>query len=83
MRKLLTATAVVAIMGFAFPALAGQCPKDMKKINAALSGYSSLSSAQMSEVKGLLAEGGALHKSGQHKSSVETLAKAKKILGIM
>ena len=83
MRKLLTATAVVATMGFGFPALAGQCPKDMKQINAALSGNPSLSSAQMAQVKGLLAEGGDLHKSGQHKGSVDALAKAKKILGIM
>ncbi len=83
MRKLLTATAVVVTMGFSLPATAGQCPKDIKQIDAAMSGNSSLSSAQMSRVMSLRAEGAGQHKAGQHKSSVETLAKAKKILGIM
>lgn len=83
MRKLFAAIVVISSVGFALPAAAGQCPKDMKKINAALAGGSSLSASQMSQVKGLLAEGGDLHKSGKHKASVDTLAKAKKILGIM
>lgn len=65
----------------ALPALAGQCPADMSKIDAALAS-ASLSDADMAEVKALRAEGEALHGSGDHAASVETLAKAKAILGI-
>ena len=54
----------------------------MKKIDAAISS-ASISSDQMSMVKELRMKGGALHKSGKHKESVETLAKAKKVLGVM
>ena len=36
----------------------------------------------MSEVKKLRTDGEALHKAGKHQESVDTLAKAMKILGI-
>lgn len=62
-------------------ALAFHCPKDMKAIDAALPN-AKLSSAQMSEVKKYRAEGERLHKAKKHQESVDTLAKAKKILGI-
>jgi len=62
-------------------AFAFHCPKDMKQIDAALPN-AKLSSAQMAEVKQLRAEGERLHKAGKHQQSVDTLAKAKKILGI-
>jgi hypothetical protein len=62
-------------------AFAFHCPKDMKQIDAALPS-AKLSSAQMAEVKQLRAEGERLHKAGKHQQSVDTLAKAKKILGI-
>ena len=41
-----------------------------------------LSAAQMTEVKKLRADGEASHKAGKHQESVDTLAKAMKILGI-
>ena len=82
MRKLFTALAVIAIGGFSLPAQAGQCPVDMKKIDAVISS-ASLDTDQMSMVKELREKGEALHKSGQHKDAVKTLAKAKKILGVM
>ncbi len=82
MRKLFAALAVIAIGGFSLSAQAGQCPVDMKKIDAVISS-ASLDSDQMSMVKELREKGEALHKSGQHKDAVETLAKAKKILGVM
>ncbi len=82
MRKLFAALAIITIAGINLPAQAGQCPKDMKKIDAAMSG-ASLSSDQMSMVKELRKKGAELHASGQHKDSVETLAKAMKILGVM
>ena len=62
-------------------ALAFHCPKDMKQIDAALP-KAKLSSAQMAEVKQLRADGEQLHKAGKHQESVDTLAKAKKMLGI-
>ena len=55
----------------------------MKKIDAALAGNPSLSSSQMASVEELRASGEANHKAGKHKQSVDDLAKAKKILGIM
>ena len=64
------------------PALAGQCPADMRKIDAALSQSPQISAAQLAEVTELRAKGEAQHKSGQHGGSVKTLAKAMEILGI-
>ena len=63
-------------------AFAFHCPADMKKIDAALSKKPALSEAQMSEVKKLRADGETMHKAGKHKESVDTLAKAMKLLGI-
>lgn len=63
-------------------ALAGHCPMDMKQIDQALSQNTSLSAEQVAEVKKLRTEGEALHKAGKHQESVETLGKAKAILGI-
>lgn len=62
-------------------AFAFHCPADMKAIDAALP-KAKLSSEQMTEVKKFRAEGEALHKAGKHQESVDTLAKAKKILHI-
>ncbi len=77
-------TSIVLTAGLVFAsgaAFAFHCPKDMKQIDAALPN-AKLSSAQMTEVKQLRAEGERLHKAGKHQDSVDTLAKAKKILGI-
>jgi hypothetical protein len=63
-------------------ALAFHCPADMKKIDAALATSPKLTSEQLSEVKKLRAEGETLHKAGKHQDSVDTLAKAMKILAI-
>ncbi len=62
-------------------AFAFHCPKDMKAIDAALP-KAKLSAAQMTEVKKYRAEGETLHKAGKHQESVDTLAKAKKLLNI-
>ena len=70
-----------ALVLVAMPAFAFQCPKDMKAIDAAM-GSAKLSKEQMAEVKKLRADGEALHKSGKHAESVETLGKAKAILGV-
>ncbi len=63
-------------------AFAFHCPADMKKIDAAMAKHPKLSDAQMTEVKKLRADGDAAHKAGRHQESVDTLAKAMKILGI-
>ena len=63
-------------------ALAFHCPADMKKIDEAMAMNPKLAAEQMSEVKKLRAEGETLHKAGKHQESVDTLAKAMKILGI-
>lgn len=63
-------------------ALANHCPKDMKKIDAALAAKPELSAADLDQVKKLRAEGEALHKAGDHEKSIETLGKALKILKI-
>lgn len=63
-------------------ALAFHCPADMKKIDAAMAKSPKISAAQMTEVKKLRADGETSHKSGKHQESVDTLAKAMKILGI-
>jgi uncharacterized protein len=71
-----------AMLAFAGSAFAFHCPKDMKKIDDALAKNPQLSAAQMAEVKKYRAEGEALHKAGKHQESLDTLAKAEKILGI-
>ncbi|HEY8554204.1 MAG TPA: hypothetical protein VIL43_06675 [Burkholderiales bacterium] len=63
-------------------ALAFHCPKDMQEIDAALAANPKLTEAQLAEVKQLRARGEELHKAGKHQESIDTLARAKKILGI-
>ncbi len=63
-------------------ALAFHCPADMKKIDEALAKNPTLTAEQMAEVKKYRAEGETLHKAGKHQESVDTLAKAMKILKI-
>ena len=63
-------------------ALAFHCPADMKKIDVAMAKNPKLTQAQMAEVKKLRADGEAAHKAGKHQESVDTLAKAMKILEI-
>ena len=71
-----------ALMLAATSALAFHCPADMKKIDEALAKKPKLTDAQMTEVKKLRTDGEALHKAGKHQESVDTLAKAMKILKI-
>jgi hypothetical protein len=73
--------AMVLALGSA-TVLAGHCPMDMQKIDKALTANPKLSAEQLAEVKKLRAEGEALHKSGKHQESVDTLGKALAILAI-
>lgn len=72
--------AAIALVSSA--AMAFHCPADMKKIDEALAKNPTLTAAQMTEVKKLRADGETSHKAGKHQDSVDTLAKAMKILGI-
>jgi hypothetical protein len=54
----------------------------MKKIDDALAKNPKLAAEQMTEVKKYRAEGETLHKAGKHQESVDTLAKAMKILNV-
>jgi len=76
-------TTLAAILAFSTSAaFAFHCPADMKKIDEAMAKSPKLSAAQASEVKKARADGEALHKAGKHQESVDTLAKAMKILSI-
>ena len=76
---LLAATLAASVSA---PAFANQCPADIKKIDAAMAG-ASLSQEQMNEVHQLRNEGEQLHSQGKHQESMEKLAQAKKMLGVM
>ena len=74
--------ALTAALAFSSAALAFHCPSDMKKIDEALAKNPTLSAADADAVKKYRADGEALHKAGKHQESVDTLAKAMKILKI-
>lgn len=81
--KLYRKTLPLAILlAFSLPAFAASCPRDMKTIDAALAAGTSLSDADLAQVKALRASGEAKHKSGQHADSVQDLHQAMKLLGI-
>ena len=72
----------VAAMFAAGTVFAFHCPADMKKIDDAMAKNPKLTAAQADEVKKYRTEGEALHKAGKHQESVDTLAKAMKILDV-
>ena len=73
-------TLFVALAFATSTAFAMHCPKDMKAIDDALAKNPALSAQEAADVKKYRAEGEALHKAGKHQESVDTLAKAQKIL---
>ncbi|MDJ1158548.1 hypothetical protein QNA08_09905 [Chelatococcus sp. SYSU_G07232] len=79
MIRLLTLAAAVSL-GLS-PAFAFHCPADMAKIDNAVK-TAQLSDAQKKEVAEYRAQGETLHKAGKHQESIDTLAKAMKILKI-
>jgi hypothetical protein len=80
--KMRLATLFGALMLASASAFAFHCPADMKKIDEAMAKSPKLSAQQLADVKKFRADGEALHKAGKHQESVDTLAKAMKILGI-
>jgi hypothetical protein len=78
MKRIALAAALALASSLAF---AGNCPAQMKDIDAALP-KAKLDAKQAAEVKKLRAEGEQLHKAGKHAESMAALGKAKKMLGI-
>ena len=72
-KKLIVASALVAAL--ATPALAGQCPGDMRKIDAALES-ASLPDDVLANVMALRKKGEAEHAAGKHGDSIASLAAA-------
>ncbi len=73
---------LAAAVVFAFvsgPALAAHCPKDVKKIQAAMS---KLDKGKMMKAKEMSDKGMALHKAGKHGEAIEVLHKEMEALGI-
>ncbi len=79
MRTIATAAVLVLLSA---PAFAGHCPKDVKKIDAALAKNPALSGQQMTEVKKLRDAGANSHKAGKHAAALGDLHKAMGTLGI-
>lgn len=75
-RSLIIAAVVV---GFAGPALAGHCPADVAKLEAAMP---NLKGAELAMAKEAAAKGAELHAAGKHGESLKVLHKALKELGI-
>ncbi len=79
-RTLLAVVGAVFATGFlSAPALAGHCPKDVKKINAAMS---KMGDKKMMMAKDSAAKGLALHKAKKHGESIKVLHAAMKDYGI-
>ena len=70
------------LLTFSLSAFAGSCPRDMKKIDAALAAGPSVSAGDLLRIKELRASGESKHKSGQHADSVADLHQAMQLLGI-
>jgi hypothetical protein len=80
--KMPSLIAAITLASACTAVFAAHCPADMKAIDDALANGPSLSASQLADVQKYRAEGEALHKAGKHKESVETLDKARKILGL-
>ena len=80
-RRILQAVVVVffATGFFRAPGLAAHCPKDVRKINAAVF---KMSKKKISMAKGAAAKGLALHKAKKHGEAIKVLHAAMKDLGI-
>ena len=79
---LLAAAVLGAVALAATPAFASHCPQEMAKIDKALAGDPKLSQADLTEVRRLRAQGEQEHKAGNHQASLDTLARAEKLLGV-
>jgi hypothetical protein len=79
-KTIITAVFTVFALGaVTSPAFASHCPKDVKKIQAAMS---TLEKSKMSMAKDAATKGLALHKAGKHGESIKVLHSALEALGI-
>ena len=74
MRRMIIA--VILVFGFATPALAGHCPKDIRKVSAALAEQDNAKASNLRD------KGQSLHNAGKHRESLTALHQAMKMLGI-
>ncbi len=74
-----TLAAAVVLAFVSGPALASHCPKDVKKIQAAMS---KLDKGKMMMAKEMSDKGMALHKAGKHADAIKVLHKEMEALGI-
>ncbi len=79
MKKLALACAVLGLL--AGPAIAGQCPALMNKIDEAMKS-TTVDEATKAKVTELYNKGKAAHDSGDHAASERDLGEAMKLLGI-
>lgn len=80
--KIRSLLAAIALTFTASAAFANHCPADMKAIDEAMAKKPALAAAELDEAVRLRAEGEAFHKAGKHKESMDSLGRARKILGI-
>jgi hypothetical protein len=80
--KLKQTLLTVALLLATSVAVAVHCPAGMRKIDEALAQNPQLTAEQVAGVRKYRAEGEELHNAGRHQESVDTLAKALKILAM-
>lgn len=78
MKRILAAAVVLA---FASPALANNCPNEIKAIDAALQS-ASVDAAKKQQATKLRNDADAAHKAGNHAASMKAAGEAKQLLGI-
>jgi len=82
MKKSMLGACVLSLSLASSVVMAGSCPLQVKKIDAALAGKTDISDEMLTKVKSLRNEGEQLHKSGKHGESMSKLLEANSILGI-
>jgi hypothetical protein len=71
------------VLSWTIPAFASECLTDMKEVDEALAkGTKKLSASDLEKVKKFRADGEKLQKAGKEKQCVDTVEKAKILLGI-
>lgn len=80
MTRTLIVASLLALL--AAPANAFQCPRDVAAVDAALAAGTGISAETKTKVMELRNKGDEAHKAGRHQEAVDTLAEAKKLLGI-
>ena len=80
LKRTVLAAALLTLV--ATPVFAGQCPRLMREIDAALAQNPQVAADVLTRVKELRAQGETLHNSSTHGDSIAVLNEAKELLGI-